>query len=158
MPGMRGAVGLALIAALGVAGLATPAAAQSCHGAPTGVRVSLTVQGVRSDKGNVAAVVFGDDEKRYLKPNGELETVHDPATPGTTTLCFWLPKPGAYALFVFHDANANGEVDTGLLGIPKEGFGFSNNVRPHLSAPSFKSTHFTAGLGETDLTVMLHYR
>lgn len=158
MPGMRGAAGLALIAGLGIAALAAPAAAQSCHGAPTGVRVSLTVQGVRSDKGNVAAVVFGADQKRYLKPNGELETVHDPAVPGTTTLCFWLPKAGDYALFVFHDANANGEVDTGLLGIPREGFGFSNNVRPKLSAPSFQSTHFTAGPGETSLTVMLHYR
>ncbi len=158
MPGIRGAAGLALIAGLGAIAMAAPAAAQSCHGAPTGVRVSLTVQGIRSDKGNVAAVIFGDNEKRYLKPNGELETVHDPAVAGTMTLCFWLPKAGDYALFVFHDANANGEVDTGLLGIPKEGFGFSNNVRPKLSAPSFKSTHFTAGPGDTSLAVMLHYR
>jgi len=157
MPGKRRAAALALIAGLAGAALAAPAAAQSCHGAPTGVRVSLTVQGVRSDKGNVAAVVFGDDQKRYLKENGELETVRDPAIPGTTTLCFWLPRAGDYALFVYHDANANGEVDTGLLGMPKEGFGFSNNVRPHLSAPSFRSTHFTAAPGETDLSVTLHY-
>ncbi|MGA0603110.1 DUF2141 domain-containing protein [Caulobacter sp. KR2-114] len=158
MPGLRRASALALIAGLAGAAMAAPAMAQSCHGAPTGVRVSLTVQGVRSDKGNVAAVVFGDDQRRYLKPNGELETVRDPAAPGTTTLCFWLPKAGDYALFVYHDANANGDIDTGLLGIPKEGFAFSNNVRPKLSAPSFHSTHFTAGPGETSLTVQLHYR
>lgn len=161
MIGLRAARALALTAgmtaALAALGAASPAAAQSCHGQPTGVRVSLTIQNVRSSAGQVAAVVFGDDAKRYLKPHGELETIHDPATPGVTTLCFWLPKAGDYALFVYHDANGNNDIDTGLLGIPKEGYAFSNNVRPKLSAPSFKSTHFTAGPGETSLTVMLHY-
>lgn len=157
MIGLRAARALALAVGLLAAGMAGPAAAQSCHGLPSGVRVSLTIQNVRSGAGQVAAVVFGDDPKRYLKPHGELETIHDPANPGATTVCFWLPKAGDYALFVYHDANGNNDIDTGLLGIPKEGYAFSNNVRPKLSAPSFKSTHFTAGPGETDLTVKLHY-
>jgi uncharacterized protein (DUF2141 family) len=157
MSRFRAAKALALTVGLAGAALALPAAAQSCHGLPTGVRVSLTVQGVRSNAGQVTAVVFGDDPKRYLKPNGELETIHDPATPNTTTLCFWLPRAGNYALFVYHDANSNNDIDTGLLGIPKEGYAFSNNVRPKLSAPSFKSTQFAAGSGDTSLTVTLHY-
>ena len=157
MRGLRAACALALTVGLSAVGLATPASAQSCHGSPSGVRVTLTIQNVRSSAGQVAAVVFGDDQKRYLKPHGELATIHDPATPGVTTLCFWLPKAGDYALFVYHDANANNDIDTGLLGIPKEGYAFSNNVRPKLSAPSFKSTHFTAGPGETSLAVTLHY-
>jgi uncharacterized protein (DUF2141 family) len=149
----------ALALAIGVAAgalVAGQAAAQSCHGLPTGVRVSLTVENVRSDRGQVAAVVFGADPKRYLKPNGELETVRDPANPGVTTLCFWLPGPGQYALFVYHDANSNNDVDMGLFG-PREGYAFSNNVRPKLSAPPFKATHFVAGPGETTLSVKLHY-
>ncbi len=157
MKGSRAAhalvLGLGLAAGLGVA---APAMAQSCHGLPTGVRVLLTVDNVRSDQGQVAAVVFGDDPKRYLKPHGELETIHDPAQAQTTTLCFWLPHPGNYALFVYHDANSNNDVDMGLFG-PREGYAFSNDVRPKLSAPSFKSTHFEAAPGETTLRVKLHY-
>lgn len=47
------------------------------------------------------------------------------------------PRPGAYALAFGHDENQNGRVDQGFLGIPLEGYGFSNNARPVLSPPSF---------------------
>lgn len=37
-----------------------------------------------------------------------------------------LPQ-GQYAVKLFHDANDNGEMDSNLLGLPQEGYGFSNN-------------------------------
>jgi len=37
-------------------------------------------------------------------------------------------QPGRYAIRLFHDANGNGEMDTNLIGIPTEGYGFSNNA------------------------------
>jgi uncharacterized protein (DUF2141 family) len=37
--------------------------------------------------------------------------------------------PGTYALAVIHDENSNGKLDTDLLGIPTEGYGFSNDAR-----------------------------
>ena len=36
--------------------------------------------------------------------------------------------PGTYALKFFHDSNSNGKLDMNWMGIPKEGFGFSNNA------------------------------
>jgi uncharacterized protein (DUF2141 family) len=33
-------------------------------------------------------------------------------------------KPGNYAIAVIHDENRNGELDTNMFGIPKEGYGF----------------------------------
>lgn len=35
--------------------------------------------------------------------------------------------PGRYAVQVMHDANDNGKLDTNLVGMPTEGYGFSNN-------------------------------
>ncbi|MEO1080371.1 MAG: DUF2141 domain-containing protein [Pseudomonadota bacterium] len=35
---------------------------------------------------------------------------------------------GRYAVKLFHDANNNGELDRNLVGIPTEGYGFSNNA------------------------------
>ena len=35
--------------------------------------------------------------------------------------------PGAYAISVFHDANANGRMDKNIVGMPTEGYGFSRN-------------------------------
>lgn len=36
--------------------------------------------------------------------------------------------PGRYAVRLFHDSNGNGELDRNMLGIPSEGYGFSNNA------------------------------
>ena len=34
---------------------------------------------------------------------------------------------GEYAIKIYHDENDNGKLDTNMFGIPKEGYGFSNN-------------------------------
>lgn len=49
---------------------------------------------------------------------------------------------GTYALSVFHDENGNGELDTGMFGIPKEGYGFSNNASGMFGPPSFEDSSF----------------
>ncbi|WP_353084670.1 DUF2141 domain-containing protein [Stenotrophomonas sp.] len=36
---------------------------------------------------------------------------------------------GEYAVLVTHDENGNGQLDTNVLGMPIEGYGFSNNPR-----------------------------
>ncbi|WP_348675736.1 DUF2141 domain-containing protein [uncultured Abyssibacter sp.] len=38
-------------------------------------------------------------------------------------------EPGRYAVIVMHDENDNGEFDMNFMGIPKEGYGYSNNPR-----------------------------
>jgi uncharacterized protein (DUF2141 family) len=49
---------------------------------------------------------------------------------------------GDYAIAVLHDENMNTDMDFGFLHLPKEGYCFSNNVKPRLSAPSFKRAKF----------------
>ncbi|MFN7191683.1 MAG: DUF2141 domain-containing protein, partial [Rhodospirillales bacterium] len=46
-------------------------------------------------------------------------------------------RPGTYAVSVSHDLNGNRKTDTNFLGIPREDWGVSNNVRPTLRAPTF---------------------
>ena len=46
------------------------------------------------------------------------------------TMRFRLPVPeGQIAVRLFHDENGNGKLDTNMLGIPREGYGFSKNPR-----------------------------
>ena len=49
---------------------------------------------------------------------------------------------GEYAIAVFVDANGNGKMDKNFLGIPKEQYGFSNNVMGRMAAPSFEQAKF----------------
>ena len=49
---------------------------------------------------------------------------------------------GIYAIRVFHDENSNGELDTDLLGIPSEDYGYSNNVSAWFGPPSWERAMF----------------
>ena len=51
-------------------------------------------------------------------------------------------KKGVYAIKVLVDNNDNGKIDLNFFGIPKEQFGFSNNVRGILGAPKFEKASF----------------
>src|SRR5512146_3528682 len=65
--------------------------------------------------------------------------------------------PGRYAMAVIHDENMNGKLDTNWLGLPTEGYGFSNDAKAVLSAPSFADASFTYDGRSIDLTMTLHY-
>ena len=51
-------------------------------------------------------------------------------------------SPGKYAIQFFHDENENQNMDFSLIGIPKEKFGSSNNVKPILGPPKFEKMLF----------------
>ncbi len=65
---------------------------------------------------------------------------------------------GRYAIAVIHDENGNHKLDRNFLGIPKEGFGFANNPRVTLSAPSFKEASVDVGCPSTQVEIKLIYK
>ena len=65
--------------------------------------------------------------------------------------------PGTYAMAVIHDENMNGKLDTNWLGIPTEGYGFSNDAKGFVGAPSFSAASFSYDGQNLDLTMSLHY-
>ena len=50
--------------------------------------------------------------------------------------------PGRYAIQFYHDENQNGKLDMNLIGIPKESYGSSNDVKPVLGPPKFEKMLF----------------
>lgn len=63
---------------------------------------------------------------------------------------------GRYALAIVHDENGNGELDT-MLGIPREGFGFSRNPKIGFGPPKFAEAGFDIGPGTTHQVVRVRY-
>ncbi len=62
---------------------------------------------------------------------------------------------GLYAVSVFHDANANGKLDT-FLGMPREGYGFSTNPPFRPRAPHFSEAQIEID-GKTEAIIKLRY-
>lgn len=64
--------------------------------------------------------------------------------------------PGGYALAIFHDENRNRKLDM-LIGIPREGFGFSRNPVVRFGAPKFRQVRIDLRAGFTRETVRMQY-
>ncbi|MEO0424779.1 MAG: DUF2141 domain-containing protein [Pseudomonadota bacterium] len=62
---------------------------------------------------------------------------------------------GNYAIRLYHDANGNGELDSNMMGLPKEGYGFSNNGG-RFGPPPFEAAAFEiAEDGTNSITIKL---
>lgn len=77
-----------------------------------------------------------------------------PVSDKTMTVIFDNLPNGTYAIKLFHDENNNGVLDTNLIGIPREGYGFSNNGGA-FGQPSFSDAKFTV---EADTSISIHLR
>jgi uncharacterized protein (DUF2141 family) len=92
-----------------------------------------------------------------LNDKGRLLGVTMRAKPGSQSVEFPDLPPGRYAVIVFHDENDNGLLDKNGLGIPIEGYGFSNNATGFFSAPSFDDAAITVGRGQASNSISLGY-
>lgn len=51
-------------------------------------------------------------------------------------------QPNIYAFTVHHDENSNEIMDRNFVGMPNEGWGFSNNIKPLFQLPTFQKCCF----------------
>lgn len=65
-----------------------------------------------------------------------------------------IPK-GNYAIAVFLDENNNYFLDKNVFGIPKEKYGFSNNILPSLRPATFEESAFDLKQNETSINIVL---
>jgi uncharacterized protein (DUF2141 family) len=63
---------------------------------------------------------------------------------------------GDYAIVAFHDENHDGEFNQNWLGMPKEGFGFSQNPGT-FKKPVFGDAKFTVAQPLVEVTIKLNY-
>lgn len=132
-------------------------AAEDCAGKPGQHRLTVQVKGVRAAKGEVAVTLYPDDSKRFLAPRGKLLRLRVKARTPVTETCFWLPQPGVYAIAVYHDANADQDFNRTAVGMPAEGFGFSNDAPATFGLPSFSSVRFSTKAGENAVAIQMRY-
>lgn len=138
--------------------VAGPAAAQECTGTPSATRLYVDVDNVRSSQGLIAVTLYTDDRRKFLAKRGSLYVGRVPARQGRTRVCIHVPKPGIYAVAVYHDADSDRGFDRTGLGLPAEGFGFSNNPPTFFGLPNFDRVRINVRRSGVATTIRLHYR
>jgi len=128
---------------------------QPCGDTPYSILIH--VEGVKNDKGSVTIALYGDNPKRFLKKGKKLGHLRVLATRGTTSACIAAPHVGEYAIAVYHDEDGNGKVTKSWVGLPTEGFGFSNNPNVFLVPPKHSEAAVFVEAGTTVLNITMTY-
>lgn len=143
MKRMKNQAGLLVGAAL----LLFVALTLSLLNAQTSNVATLTVRVInaRNAKGMIRVALFraadgfpGDRSKAARVQGAQI----DPITL-SSEIVFADISPGIYAVSAFHDENLNGKFDKNLVGMPKEGYGASNNPKKKMGPPAFEEASFS---------------
>ncbi len=113
------------------------------------VTLSVRVDNVRPDQGDVRVAMFAEGAWLSEQPVAALRT---PGGAASVTLQLTAPGPGRYGLAAYQDINGDGELDRSIIGIPTEPYAFSNNAPLRFGPPTFEDAALQ--VGETSETVL----
>lgn len=117
--------------------------------------VELQIERVRNGKGVLHVCVTGNP-RHFPDCSSDPAAIKRTVAAATRVLGLGRIAPGRYAVTVFHDENGNRKLDT-VLGIPREGFGFSRNPRIRFGAPRYSQVDIELRPGLARHTVRLQY-
>lgn len=115
----------------------------------------MEVAGLRSTKGNIL-ICLTRNPAHF--PSCEKDPASRRLTIAATATAAHFPSlpDGDYAVALIHDENGNGRLDM-MLGVPREGVGFSRNPRLMFGPPRFADASFAVGVQPVEETVRLRY-
>lgn len=121
--------------------------------------LTVRVTGARNTKGKIGVTLFQnaqgfpDDTSKAIRQ----ESVEiDPKTMSALITFKGLPQ-GTFAISVLHDENGNGKMDKNFVGMPKEGYGASNNPKKKKRAPTFDEAKFSLNSSGQTIEITLIY-
>lgn len=117
--------------------------------------LEVTVNGIKSGKGVIRLAICPPDTGFPDCKDKAVRTASLPIENGRARMSFTGLAAGSYAVSVFHDANANGKLDT-FVGIPKEGYGFSRNPPFRPRAPKWNEAEMAVS-GTTSAEIRIRY-
>jgi len=129
-------------------GLARSTALESPGHPPETGTLTITVAKLRNTAGHARLLLFAGPDGFPDQPRRAVKRVSLKIEDGAARVVLDGLAPGDYAVSVIHDENDNEALDVGWFGIPKEGFGFSNNPKIRRGPPSFEEASFTVSAGE----------
>lgn len=138
---------------LATAGLATALALTGTAAAAADLEV--VVSGLNSAEGDARIAVHKRVSGVRFPGDGVVAATIRKAVKGEMRVVFAGLAPGDYAVAAFHDADGNGELGRNIVGLPTEGFGFSNGATGFMGPPSFDKAAITVGSKDARVSVVV---
>jgi len=106
------------------------------------ILISVTIKDIKTPNGQILMGIYKDDisfDKEL--PYKKVQAFKTKISNGILLVEVKL-EPGKYGISLMDDENFNGKMDYNFIGIPEEGFGFSNYYHSGLTKPKLKSFSF----------------
>lgn len=118
--------------------------------------LTIALSDARNDKGRLVVGLFASKED-FPRQGRALRSTALPLTGGNAVVTFSGLAPGVYAVAVLHDENSNSKMDFNFLGMPLEGFGFSNDAPVSFGPPSFADAAFKLVARRSRVPIQVRY-
>lgn len=114
-----------------------PAQAASARAAAGTAQLTIEMSGFRNDRGFAAVALFTSSAGFPDKADKAARRIEVAIKGGKASAVVRGLPAGTYAVAVLHDEDRNHKMKTGLMGIPKEGYGASRDARGRFGPPTF---------------------
>ena len=118
----------------------------------------VNIYNFSSASGNVRVHLYDLSRKNNFPNNSEniYKLVIGKIKSGKSQVKFANIPRGYYAISIHHDANLNIKMDKTFLGLPDEGWGVSNNIKPVMRVPNFDECKFYVKSNPTSITIRIN--
>ena len=113
----------------------------------------LKVDEITAKKGVMMVALFNSEET-YSSDKQTFSGQKVLVNANTITINFGDVPSGDYAIKLYQDENENGVIDKNVVGMPTEGYGFSNNGGA-MGQPKFEAAKFSVN---ADTAITIHLR
>ena len=117
--------------------------------------VRVTLDNLKPDTGHLMVALY-DSAQGFSEDKGAVEAIRKPVKGDSLVITFTGIDDGEYAIAVFQDVNGDGELDTNLLGMPREPWGFSLDADGGMGPPDFTDAAFTVDGETVDMRIRLN--
>jgi uncharacterized protein (DUF2141 family) len=116
--------------------------------------IQVDISNIQRVTGTMRVALFNKAEG-FRNQDSAIRKELFPVTSQRLTYTFEDLKPGFYAVAVYHDEDNDGILDTNILTIPTEWYGFSNNQMGFFGPPSFDQASFVVPPGRKRIEIVL---
>ncbi len=105
--------------------------------------IEVLISGIRAKSGQIQLKVYKDDKGFQADVHYKYFVYRKDQVRNGNLLVKFSLEPGVYGFALLDDENADGIMNYNFIGMPKEGFGFSNFYLTGFSKPKFEAFKFT---------------
>lgn len=125
--------------------------------AQTGHTMTVSITGLREATGQVMIFIYNNADDFPTKRDKAFRAKKVPVTGASMEVTFDGVPDGTYGVAVYHDENMNDKMDRSWYGMPKEGYGASNDAKGSFGPPKFDDAKFIFSAATKSIPIIIHY-